>query len=223
MVASCAAHANLVVNGDFESGDLSGWSMVGLGGVVGVTSADKWEGQFGTGFSAALPRGIEQLLHTDAGASYAVEFWLRHAGPADNFFSFNWDGGLVEHSLANINPGYATFTFQLQATSDLTPITFLFATNDGRWSLDSVRVERRDTPGELPEPGTVILLAISGIALRLTRRMPAGDIGQLTPAAGSRHACGRSFLLLAHQTLEWVHLRGHRSRPPQWKYTATLK
>lgn len=169
LATSAAAHANLVINGDFETGDFSGWTSAGANsGVAEVTAQDADDGQFGAGFSSAFLRGITQLLATVPGETYDVSFWVRADGPNDNEFIFNWDGGGAEQVLPDINPGFATFHFQLVASGSQTEISFLSRSDDGRWSLDSVTVT--GPGGTLPEPAPLALLGGALVMTRLRRR-----------------------------------------------------
>lgn len=98
-----------------------------------------------------------------------MSFWFEVSGPADNDFAFNWDGGAAEYVVADSNPGFATLHFVLTASSSLTPLDFLFRTNDGRWRLDDVIVERQDG-GTVPAPATWALAACGLLGLGAARR-----------------------------------------------------
>src|ERR1700760_359082 len=83
-VAFSAPANNLVINGSFESGDFSGWTLAGTdvlpGGndnYYGVDSVDAHTGAYGAYFG---PVGgvlnLSQTIATIPGASYEVSFWL---------------------------------------------------------------------------------------------------------------------------------------------------
>jgi len=73
-----------VVNGGFETGDLSGWTQFGNTGgtsvmVCGAGCAES--GAYGVNFGAVFtPGGIEQTLATISGQSYNISFWLLNNG-----------------------------------------------------------------------------------------------------------------------------------------------
>lgn len=169
LVAQAPAQAAMVTNGGFESGDFSGWSKLGLDGSASVSSTSPHSGLYTARFSHAAAAGIEQVLATEAGATYDVSFWFEVSGPADNDFAFNWDGGAAEYVVADSNPGFATLHFVLTASSGVTPLDFLFRTNDGRWRLDDVVVDRHDG-GTVPVPATWALAACGLLGLGASRR-----------------------------------------------------
>ena len=109
MFVSVSAQANLVTNGDFETGDFTGWSVFGAGFFTGVDSTFPQSGSFAAFFGEPVqsPSGIFQSLTTVAGQVYNVTFWLMNENdvtelPVPNSFAFNWDGGAVEFSLTNV-------------------------------------------------------------------------------------------------------------------------
>ncbi len=90
------AHANLVLNGGFETGDFTGWTELG-----DPTYNIVWAGNPHSGFYAGLSGpvdvlgGISQSIATIAGHSYEVSFWLsseQSLSGIDNSFDFSFGG-----------------------------------------------------------------------------------------------------------------------------------
>src|SRR5262245_60901110 len=91
------ASANLIVNGDFETGDFTGWTQSANATFTFVDGPPHsgphaaWLGPVNTnGF-------LSQTLVTVPGHLYDIEFWLQldsnGIGPVTpNFFSFSWGG-----------------------------------------------------------------------------------------------------------------------------------
>ena len=174
--ASMAAHANLITNGDFETGDFSGWTTsidpVWDGVDTLAPQAGTYAAFFGnpTGTSA-----ISQTLATAAGTTYNVLFWLMaEADPTGNSvpnsFSFEWDGAAGAPAIVNTGPfGYTQFQYQLVASSASTTLAFLFSDTPAFWDFDSVDVTA--VANAVPEPTSLALVlgALGGL-LAVSRR-----------------------------------------------------
>ncbi len=83
-VAACAGLAvsasvqGQIVNGDFETGDLTGWTEFGETTYNGVWGGEPHGGSFSGYFGpVSSPGGIQQALAgATAGQTYDVSFWL---------------------------------------------------------------------------------------------------------------------------------------------------
>lgn len=171
-----SAHANLVTNGGFETGNFAGWTQFGNTGSTGVTNVARFvhSGTFGGFFGAvSSPGGIFQTLATTAGATYQVSFWLSIDSGNPNSMSFNWDGGAAEMSIVNA-PGQAMrqYTFMVTASSASTDLRFNIQHNPAWYGLDDIVVERVNA---VPEPGSLLLagLAIAGVGAASRRKRAA--------------------------------------------------
>ena len=171
-----AVQAATVVNGDFETGDFSGWTVFGdlSGGFVGVDVAAPQAGSYAAYFgSDGSTSGLSQLVATTVGASYDVGFWLKAEADVNgvatpNSFAFSW-GGAPVLSLTNLPAGnYVRYASRLIATTASTSIAFTFQNDPAFFDLDSVAVV-----ASVPEPSSVALLAGGGglvVALGYRRR-----------------------------------------------------
>jgi hypothetical protein len=169
------AHANLITNPGFETGDFTGWTQFGN---VGFTFVD---GSPHSGSSAAWlgPVGslgfLSQTLATTPGVRYNLSFFLQSDGATPNQFQVTWNGS-VSFDQTNLAAfGYREGNFlgltdgpflNLLATSTTTPLVFAFRNDPGFFQLDDVVVNAT------PEPTTLILLGttIAGIGLARLRR-----------------------------------------------------
>jgi hypothetical protein len=148
-----------LVNGGFEAGDLTGWSLgsqnpfAGVqGGVVHAGSFAARLGTLGSGNT------LNQSISTVAGTFYDIEFWLKNPkGGASTSFSASWGGTEL---VAVVNSGtfdWTKYTFTQEAVSGTTQLLFSFRHDPDYFYLDDVSV----TP--VPEPVSYAL-AIFGLA-----------------------------------------------------------
>jgi len=166
-LAPLASQANLVVNGGFETGNFSGWTLVDPSGFsnVGNDPAFAHSGTYHANLGTfPVPPGpstsgsLSQNLATTAGSLYTLSFWLANDYTAPlspvNSFQVYWNGGLI-FALANAAPfPYTQFTFgNLAATGPATSLQFVYQHDSDFFRLDDVTVN-------VPESGSAILMAL---------------------------------------------------------------
>jgi hypothetical protein len=172
-----SARANLIINGDFETGTFSGWTVMpaptGSDIFVGTTFGDPPDntqvalfGATGTNFDR-----ISQTFATTPGAFYTLTFFYQvgnTTAQAFNGFDVLWNGVSIGGGLFpqfDVNPGFISPTFILQATSASTTLEF-----DGRnrpWFdyLDNVSVVG------VPDAGSTLpLLSFALLGVAVLRR-----------------------------------------------------
>src|SRR6266404_6277665 len=155
-----AAQANLIVNGSFETGDFTGWTLTGNTGFTGVECPGAPFAGPGDGNCDAFlgPVGsngtLSQVLNTLPGRVYSINFDFQPDGGQTSFFSAVWDAQPALFSVTNppASP-YQVLHFTALATAATTSLSFNFRDDPGFLKLDSVSVA-------VPEPGTMALLAI---------------------------------------------------------------
>lgn len=163
-----AARADLVTNGNFETGDFSGWTQFGstalngvacLGSASPTVAAGNCSAFFGP---VAATGGISQTLATVAGASYDITFFFLPDGGSPSSFEFNWAGGasrLTLNSPAEAS-GYTRYDLRLVAPASSTAISFAFRDDPGTLFLDAVSINA----APVPEP-TPLALALAGLGV----------------------------------------------------------
>jgi MYXO-CTERM domain-containing protein len=174
MFAGTTAHANLVTNGGFETGDFSGWTTAVDPPNDGVDVQSPQAGTYAAFFGN--PGGIStisQTLTTLPGNFYDITFWVMvEADPtgasAPNSFAFDW-GGVPVTGFANQGPsGYTEYEFKLAASTASTQLAFNFSDTPAFIDFDSVNVTA------IPEPTSLALaLGALGAALATRRRSSA--------------------------------------------------
>lgn len=180
---SSAAAASLIVNGDFETGDFSNWTVSNLVvGPFGYSSVDimindpsdlALVGQYTTRFNAGDSSPtvtLSQSFATTVGMTYELKFDLA---------TYNLQP--YQHTLVNISnsdlsqqsasspDSFATFDYLFTATSTSSTLSFTDDPNNITQSsdtfLDNVSVTA------VPEPGTALFgIAFVGVAALRRRR-----------------------------------------------------
>jgi PEP-CTERM motif. len=160
-----ATAANLITNGDFETGNFAGWTVTPAATGSNLLVApnpfgpDFTQGAF---FGATLNDldAISQTFATTPGVFYDLTFFYQVLGnnlgvPPDNEFNVLWNGVSVDTSLfpqSDVNPGFGTFDFMLQATGTMTTLEFEGRNAPSFDFLDNVSV----TAAGVPEPSSYI-------------------------------------------------------------------
>jgi hypothetical protein len=163
------AHANLVANGDFETGDFTGWTQSGntsfttvnTNGGNGPSAPGIYSAQLGPVGSTGF---LTQTLTTTAFPPlYTLSFDLRNAsGAPTNEFHVRWNGISVFDLNNAPTFDWTPFTFPLPpATSGSTPLEFEFRHDPFYWFLDNVSV----TPIPIPLAAWLLGSGLMGLAV----------------------------------------------------------
>jgi len=164
------ASAATVVNGDFETGDFSGWTLIDSDGSTWVDTTIQHGGDYAAVFGQyGSAAAIQQTLSTVAGQSYVLSFWLSNLGGApDNNDTVNQFQVLVGGSVLWSPDGKTETPYQQQllhftASSASTVLQFSGRHDETLWLLDDVGVSA------VPEPSTALMLG-AGLGLLMLQR-----------------------------------------------------
>lgn len=176
VLAACA-HGDFV-NGSFETGDFTGWTVTNASRGSSLFDYPGWAGLQPTdgtflavfGDVAQEDDTISQTLTTTPGVKYTLSFDLGSSGatePMENF-DVEWNGTTLYngHAPASLDSSLTHFTYTVTGTGSDTASFggYNFYSNTG---LDNVKL----TPQAVPEPASC--LALAGGALALIRRRRA--------------------------------------------------
>lgn len=175
--AASAMPMELVENGGFETGDLSGWSCVGadLCDVQNNAFPGKEGSWFLVGFDNSGFATLSQTLDTVAGAEYDLSFLSgTNRDAAGNILRYQVGDGII--NTVNLSVSSLSLTLDsFTATSSSTNLSFFFETDSGTGTirLDSISVVGA-TGADIPAPAPLAMLGLGLLGLGAARRRKAG-------------------------------------------------
>ncbi len=164
---------NLIINGGFETGDFTGWTLTGsdtgdLSVDDGSNGIEPHSGQFLADLgSVGDVSFLSQTVQTTPGASYLLSLWLNSPdGLTPNEFVVRWNGRPL-YDQANL-PAIAAWTnlqFTVTATGSTATVSIGGQDDQSYLGLDDVSL--------VPGQPSIASFALSGANLTLTGNGPA--------------------------------------------------
>jgi hypothetical protein len=162
--------SNLVVNGGFETGNLTGWTLTpasdgsGQQGVYALPST-AYSGSYAwyIGAFGTVDDVISQTLDTIPGTQYLVQFYYKSSGSHPSDFNASWDGASLFSVSNPPSVDYVQYSFVVTGTGSDT-ISFGGYDNYNWDWLDDVSVS------SVPEPVSIALLGAGLAGFGMLRR-----------------------------------------------------
>lgn len=169
------AATELILNGGFETGDMTGWSCTGGDLCVSET----WNPRTGSyslaGFDNTGFATLSQTVTTTIGSTYDLSFWSSAYDYSGNILRYSLDGGPAQ--TVTTTSSYTQSTDSFVATGNSTVLSFFFETDGGTgsWYIDDVSMI--GATSAVPLPATALLLVGALAGLGVVRRRRASDMG----------------------------------------------
>jgi hypothetical protein len=158
-----SARADYLTNGNFGTGDFTGWTVSGAGPQVipglGLTS------NYGALLSTfGSPVTLSQTVTTPTGAPLDLTFFLQSDGSTPNSFEVSFGGNVLLDQTNMPGQSYTPYKFTVTPTTASNVLQFSFQNDNGFFTLSDASLTGRGV-SVVPEPGSLGLLGLGAVLL----------------------------------------------------------
>ena len=169
--------ANLVGNGDFETGFL-GWTQSGNNRSPYIDNTDAYSGTSSAALDAVGSLGfLSQNLVTTLGETYSLTYYLESDGSTPNEFKTTVGGNVLFDQTNIPEQSFSKYKSNFAATSSSTQLEFGFKNDPGFLHLDKVSVNVAAVP-EPSESLGILLIGFLGVSSLIQRALRQQSIGK---------------------------------------------
>ena len=162
---STSAHANYIVNGSFETGNFSSWTLNASATVVVAGGAYGYPAEDGSYYAALGTVGglgtISQSFATTAGQSYILSYYLASNGTTPNEFRTDINGTTFFDQVNIASQSYMLYSDTFTATGSTSTLTFYERNDPSYLALDNVSVN----PSAVPEPASFFMVCVGAVGI----------------------------------------------------------
>lgn len=172
------AYAATIVNGGFESGDLTGRTLSGATDFIGAGSFFPHAGAFALEAGPVGGLGfLSQAVTTVPGAPYSLSIWLANdcgssstCGQPNNF-QVSWGNQVIYAASGLPALDYTQLLFSVTAVAATTNLTLGFRQDQFSFYVDDISLQAA------PEPSGLALIGVTGLlAVGLRKRQRHGHL-----------------------------------------------